>query len=574
MSKASDNMLMELDAMDSRGTSQQRRFGQTKIDDDTNFKRVRVNPNMSAFDIASAVKKKRPTSSIRITVPYERGTPEGLKKYGVSMAKATPEQAMNRTAAGFTGMGAYRSKRRRGRMSKRKRLPRGGYWGDRFGRMVGSLVGAGDQGAAFGDKAGDWLQSKLPSWIGGGAYRGRGAYVGNSLINPIDGDTNVVRMQSSMDETGALTVVHREYVTDVQSNSSFINIPQLVNPTNTNLFPFLSQFACNFEEYEFMQLVFEYRTVTTDNAVNTNQLGSIIMVCNSNAAAAPFVNKVNMMQYEGSQSCPVYHNMMFGVECDPRKTNDTTLYVPPYGQTPVGEDPKSYHLGLFQYAINQASATGQIGELWANYTVVLRKPKFCVAIGNNLPFLSARFLSTSTTNVLGFADNTSTRLVSSTNGSIAPSVSCNLNGAAIQVIASATYFAARAIKSLTLGGLNEWWLWQSASTAFYLVLPDNLAQGCFNVSATSSGNFANAQLLSGINGANLTSLSNNQIFDSLGSTPVTSSSFVVQSSCVNAGIAGTLGTGAYISFTYVNNGGTCTTLLSIKSINQGVGSFF
>lgn len=58
-------------------------------------------------------------------------------------------------------------------------------------------------------------------------------------------------MQSAMDETGALTISHKEYVLDVQGTENFTNNGFKVNPANQHLFPFLSQFAVNFSRFFF-----------------------------------------------------------------------------------------------------------------------------------------------------------------------------------------------------------------------------------------------------------------------------------------------------------------------------------
>jgi len=551
---------------------------------------------MSASDKDAPIRIRRRSQYRNMMIPirYKQGTTSGIARYGATRKEATQEQKMNRYLDGFTGMGAYRRKRRRLSMRPRRRRytrrryrgrrrNRGGYFGRLIGSSLGTSIGAlggpasaaagGIVGGALGDKAGDWIYDRTL----GRLFNGRGAYEEtNSLINPQPNDPAVIRMQSSQDETGTLSVVHREYVTDIAANSSFLNVSQLINPTNPNLFPYLSQFACNFEEYEFMQLIFEYRSVTTDLTTNTQQLGTVIMVCNYNPAQAPFDNKVNMMQYDGSKSCKVSSNLLFGIECDPRKlSGDGQYFVPPYGQTPAGEDPKTYHLGLFQIAVNQSSALGQIGELWVNYNIRLRKPKFCVAIGSNLPYLGSKFVGNAS-NILGVPAVPSTILTSAPSFTGAyPTVNTNLNSGQLTVVQTPASVPLARLEKLNTGkALNEWWLWSPTVSTFSLFLPDNLAQGTFRVVILASGATAGYGITPTVNGSNISSLSNFIFVDPTGTTPSCEITFKVQSSAVNAGIAGPSNLGSRIDFNVgAALGATPSIFLSIQMVNPAIAGY-
>lgn len=535
-------------------------------------------------DAPIRIRRRSQYRNMMIPIRYKQGTTSGIERYGATRKEATQQQKMNRYLDGFTGMGAYRRKRRRLSMRPRRRRytrrryrgrrrNRGGYFGRLAGGALGSIIGMPAAGAALGDKAGDWLYDKAvgatKKWLGQGAYN----EVTNSLINPQPNDPAVIRMQSSQDETGTLSVVHREYVTDIAANSSFLNVSQLINPTNPNLFPYLSQFACNFEEYEFMQLIFEYRSVTTDLTTNTQQLGTVIMVCNYNPAQQQFDNKVNMMQYDGSKSCKVSSNLLFGIECDPRKlSGDGQYFVPPYGQTPIGEDPKTYHLGLFQIAVNQSSAQGQIGELWVNYNIRLRKPKFCVAIAANQPYLGAKFVGDA--NSMFGTPFGSTILQSTPNSpALAPSVNTNLNNQG-QVTVVRVPVNPRTEKLSSGKGLNEWWFWGLDNANSYLFLPDNLAQGTYRVTLAVSGATVGQGIVLSTGGSNIQLLSSQLLFDNTGTTPYTEMTFKVNGSAVNAGIAGPTNTGSYLRYTCGGPlGATPSLFWNITSINPGIAGY-
>jgi hypothetical protein len=226
----------------------------------------------------------------------------------------------------------------------------------------------------------------LQSAFGGrGMYTGRGEYVHSN--NLVDGAADVHRtsIPSAMsvgDETGAIVISHREYITDIFGPNAGVAFQVLSYPLNPGLqgtFPFLSQLAQNYDEYEFIQMIWEYRSTTTDiGNSTTGQCGTVIMATNYNAAAAPFADKGLMMEYAHAQSCKVTEHMVHGVECDPEKNAGSPILYTRNNPVATGEDLKSYDLGNFQIAIANspaAYANLPIGELWVQYAVKVRKPK-------------------------------------------------------------------------------------------------------------------------------------------------------------------------------------------------------
>lgn len=214
---------------------------------------------------------------------------------------------------------------------------------------------------------------------------GSGAY--NSLVTTGGISDQVPSFSSAGDETGALTITHREYVTDVfgPTTSAFTNQSYALNPGLEQSFPWLSQIAANYEEYEFIQLMYTFRSTTTDIGSSTNgQCGTVIMCTNYNAAAPPFGDKITMMEYDAAMSCKVTEHMIHGVECDPDKLSSASGKYIRTNPVIVGQDPKTYDHGTFQFATaNTPTAYSgfSLGEIWVSYTVKLRKPRFYVNRG-------------------------------------------------------------------------------------------------------------------------------------------------------------------------------------------------
>jgi len=240
-----------------------------------------------------------------------------------------------------------------------------------------------------------------------GVKRGRGLYVGEGLYTgagrydyvPASNDlvtSGVPSSKSDMDivpkfaveSDDGVIVSRREYVSEIYapaSSSSFQiqNFP--INPGLELTFPWLSQIACNYDEYELIQCIFTFKSTTSESSSSTNgQVGTVIMATNYNAAAANFTDKVTMMQYAFANSGRLTDSLIHGVECDPSKLSGSPGNYIRNNPVVTGQDLKTYDHGKFQIAvanIASAYANSSIGELWVSYTVRLRKPKFYSAIG-------------------------------------------------------------------------------------------------------------------------------------------------------------------------------------------------
>jgi hypothetical protein len=216
---------------------------------------------------------------------------------------------------------------------------------------------------------------------GQGLYSGRGGY--NALIS---GGPTVMSGKMKRDETGALTITNREYIKDIYGpgNTNFTNDSLPLNPGLQNSFPWLSQVAANYAEYEMIQCVMEYRTLV-DASNNTDGVnGEIILTTQYNVSAPDFSDKTSMLQNYGSQSGKATESHSHGVECDPKKNpGDGHKYIRTSPVQP-DEDLKTYDHAKFELALNNIPTTYQnkvLGELWIYYTVRLHKPRLYVSRG-------------------------------------------------------------------------------------------------------------------------------------------------------------------------------------------------
>ena len=311
------------------------------------------------------------------------GTSEGIDAYGVDWKSATESQRAKRKADGYYGRGEYFGKLLGGLA--------GGALGARFGlgaagRAVGSFLG---------DKAGDFIKGKL---FGRGLYGGSGLYEGRgSYTSPHEGHSNSliaggmpnISFRGLNDETSGLTISHTEYVGDIfgPSSSGFVVQGYALNPGLQDQFPLLSQFAQNFEEYEFIQLVFHFRSVVDGSSTNNpdGNTGTIVMATDYASLPSNFSDKAQMVSMHGAVTGRQVDDVNHGIECDPRKNMGAAQKTVRTGLIP-GRDISTLDLGRFQIAYSNTPASfqnRQIGELWVTYTVHLDKPKiFSAAAGN------------------------------------------------------------------------------------------------------------------------------------------------------------------------------------------------
>lgn len=240
-----------------------------------------------------------------------------------------------------------------------------------LGALAGSTIG-GIPGGVLGGLAG----SAIGNIAGFGSYSIRM----NSLIN--EGESPA-RMHSS----NANTIVrHREYITDIVSSSTantFLLQNYAINPGLIQTFPWFSALAQQYQEWEPLGIVFEFKTLSADAIASStnNTLGGIIMATNYNAAAPNFSNKQAMDNTEYTTSCKPSESFYHAIECAPHQNVLSDLYVRS-AAVPSGQDAKTYDLGNFQIASFGIQGTSVVlGELWVSYEIALRKPILTAAAG-------------------------------------------------------------------------------------------------------------------------------------------------------------------------------------------------
>jgi len=155
----------------------------------------------------------------------------------------------------------------------------------------------------------------------------------------------------------------------------FTNFNLNLNPGLSSTFPWLSTVASSYEEYEFLGLIFEFKSTSAVAVNSTNTaLGVVIMATDYDSLDANFVSKQQMEAQQFTTSSVPSQSFMHGIECRARANVLSSLYTCA-GVVPAGADQRFYDLGNFQLAVSGMQAASVIGELWVSYHVLLRKPQ-------------------------------------------------------------------------------------------------------------------------------------------------------------------------------------------------------
>lgn len=260
------------------------------------------------------------------------------------------------------------ARRRRG--GGRRYYGRGAYYpspGTNFGGRMGGYLGA---------TAGEFLGSLGQRAIGLGDY----SVNSNVFQGRLPEMTNIAG-------NGGTIIRYQEYLGDIITASSantFKIDSYLLNAANSTTFPWLSQIAANYEQYELQGILFEFRS-TSANALNSTNtaLGTVMLATQYDTVDAPFSSKIEMLNYEYSTSCVPSSNQTHMIECDPHQSTVSVLYTESGEINPPNTDPRLYFLGRTSIATTGFQGTSvNIGELHVTYQVKLLKPKLYDVLGN------------------------------------------------------------------------------------------------------------------------------------------------------------------------------------------------
>lgn len=340
------------------------------------------NPRMRGAAIGARYASKFPYASYG-TQRFAKGSM--LDKAGASYREANAEQRAWRRANNYYGVGGFFGDLWSGAKKVGGRLIKA-HGAKALGALGGAFGGPG--GAAAGMAAGKALGLGRYNMGGVGSY---GDISSNALIHGGNGDSmSIANVNPTMtDDSGDVVLSHSEFIGNVVASatlpagttvaqSQFQNSVYAINPGLQGTFPFLCQLAQNYTMYKLEGVIFQYKPTSGEGGGSTNQLGKVIMATDYDPMALPFINSVQMENYQYSQSTKPSLAARHGVECATSQGITEMKYV----RTGTSNRDKSFtDYGLFQIATEGVpivgaagtTVTSNIGELWVSYRVRLSR---------------------------------------------------------------------------------------------------------------------------------------------------------------------------------------------------------
>jgi len=261
----------------------------------------------------------------------------------------------------------------------------------RPGQMVGgqSTTPFADVGGIVGKRYGS---NRLGRAAGNlvGSFFGHGDYTlsANSLMKDLH-VTGPTSGKIKMDKKGVLRLIDSECLGDVLSAgiNTFNNVSYPINPGLSSSFPWLSQVASLFDQYQMNGLVFEFRSTSSEYNSVGQALGTVVMATDYDVTDAPYPTKAQMENSDFACSAKTSSDLIHGVECAPSTRPTNIMYVRT-GSSPPNTDLHLYDLGNFQFATaGLSSSTVTVGELWVHYDVTLMKKQINPNQGGQSAFI-------------------------------------------------------------------------------------------------------------------------------------------------------------------------------------------
>jgi hypothetical protein len=248
------------------------------------------------------------------------------------------------------------------------------------GRLLGGLVGQGDLGEFAG--------SSLAKLFGHGDYH----VSSNSLIKNTSGISGAKFVN---DGSRGTRIIEREFIGNIASGpvsvgSSIFELQSyILNPTNSHAFPWLSQVAHLYDQWEPHGIVFEFISTSSEFNGTTQALGAVIMATDYDPYDPLYANKQQMENADYSCSSKPSLGLVHGIECDPRERPLKILYTSQSNGAPVN----TYSLGTFQLATQGCSAQVTLGELWISYDITFYKKQLETQTISSLGYYHASGIS-------------------------------------------------------------------------------------------------------------------------------------------------------------------------------------
>lgn len=239
----------------------------------------------------------------------------------------------------------------------------GGLGGGAIGGMMGNPVTGANVGTSLG--------AAISKWLGSGDY----TVQQNSIVTASMKGSNAIPMMHNLGQS--VTIRHKEFLCTIKGSRNFtLQRFFLLQPGDTNTFPWLSGVANRFQQYRIKGMVFHY-VPTSGYAVSGTDpaLGAVMIQTSYRANDSDPTSKVEMMnEYWASENIPS-DSFCHPVECSPKENPFQVHYVRTL-PVPTGDSPLLYDIGKTYVATQGMPDDGKnVGDLWVTYEIELMKPQ-------------------------------------------------------------------------------------------------------------------------------------------------------------------------------------------------------
>jgi len=308
--------------------------------------------------------------------------PPPKKGIAKSIKKSAPTRKIGTVAAKLAAKGVKHPVKKAEELTNWQKFRKGQLDpSNSFGKHIGGFFG-GD----FGSKLGDMFQGGFRSITGMGdydtvsaplmkrgmrlSYKQRAKLHGGKFFKQISGGQYYG--SGPMPFVGKMSprVRHKEFIANVNGTTSFSRITNGISPNNQFLFPWLSKFASNFQQYRIHGMEFYFETTSSDYTA-TQALGSVMMATQYDVKEKELDDTVQILDHEFSTTSKPNRSFYHPIECKPSLEPLKILYI-----RDVGEEENSFNtFGKFVYATDGNAGTGIIGRLWVTYDIEFLKPR-------------------------------------------------------------------------------------------------------------------------------------------------------------------------------------------------------
>lgn len=246
-----------------------------------------------------------------------------------------------------------------------------------LGAMAGTALGSmvGPAGAAAGNLIGSKLGGLVSKIMGFGEYH----IDNNSLMT---GGVTVPQIINSVDKGGVI-VRHREYLGDILATTGYAVQGFPLNPGVVTTFPWLSQMASSFEQYQLRGMIVEFVSTSSDAVLSTatnSALGTVSIATDYDVADPAPPDKRSMLNYEFSSSSKPSCSFIHPIECKKSLSTENLWYIRNSLAVPAGFDARLYDFAnIFVATEGQQAAGGVLGELWISYEIEMYKQQYTYA---------------------------------------------------------------------------------------------------------------------------------------------------------------------------------------------------